>query len=163
MVELVTAISLLAVVVLAVGILMVSSQKNWNVLYGRVYRQEAIDSPAARAVFEAICRKSSHSKAVLNNNKTSLELYYWNPGSNSSTPENYARFYLSGTNLRVEQGKNKPGEWIPDTNSPAESIHIAAKVKSVQFDTVGASVQMVVNYSDTKLAPVVYSAIRKNL
>jgi prepilin-type N-terminal cleavage/methylation domain-containing protein len=162
LVELVTVIALVGVLTMVVGTLLVSSHKHWNALYGRVYRQEATDAFAAHRMFDAVCRKSSYRKAVVGSNNESLELYYWDDGSVSETPENYARFYLSGNDLKVEHGATKPGTWTPDSARPVQSLLAASNVQRAEFEVRGASVQMILYYRDSSLKPSICSAIRQN-
>ena len=115
LVELVTAMALVGVLTVVVGTLLVSSNKHWNALFNKVYRQETTDSFAAHRVFDSVCRKSSYRKAILGQDNASLELYYWDTDSASETPDHYARFYLLDSDVMVEYGKNnpKPGRRIP--------------------------------------------------
>lgn len=162
LVELVTVIALSGMLAMVVGTLLVSGQRHWTALFSKVYRQETTDGFAAHRLFDAVCRKSSYRKASLGSGNTSLELYYWNDGSVSETPDRYALFYLVGSELKVEHGLTKPGTWTPDTAKPSETMVAASNIRQVQFEVNGAAVQMILNFTDVKLEPSVCSSIRYN-
>lgn len=162
LVELATAVALIGVLTLVVGTLLVSSHKHWNGLFGRVYRQETTDAFAAQRVFDNICRKASCRKAILESGNTSLELYYWNTGSTSETPDNFARFYLDGSDLTVESGATKYGTWTPDFNKPTKNVSVASNIRQVHFTVQNASVQMMLEYEDETLAPLICASVRQN-
>lgn len=157
-----TTILLASVLTLIVGTLLVSSHKHWRGLYGRVYRQEAIDAFAAHRIFDRVSRQASYRKAVLGTNNDSLELYYWDDGSTAATPENYARFYLLGSDLVVEHGATAAGSWTPDTNQPTRTEVAASNVDRVRFEVQGASVRMILHYADAGLKPSICSSVRYN-
>ena len=162
LIELVVAILLAAILSLVVGVLLVSSHKHWNALYNRVHRSETVDGFAAHRMFDTVCRKASYRKALLGSGNDSLELYYWDDGSQADTPENYARFYLSGNTLIAEHGKTLSGSWTPDGKRPTRQAVAASNVDRVRFDVQGASVQMILYYTDAALAPSISSSVRHN-
>ncbi len=162
LIELITVIALSGVIALVVATLLVSGHKHWNALYSRVNRQETTDAFAVHRLFDAVCRKSSYRKATLGSDGASLELYYWNDNSTSDVPENYARFYVAGTELRVEHGVNKTGTWTPDAAKATQTTMAASGVSQAKFAVQGASVQMILRFTDAKLAPSICSAVRYN-
>lgn len=162
LVELMTVIALAGVLTLVVGTLLVSGHRHWNALYNRVHRQEVVDAFATQALFDSIARRASFRKAVISSDGTSLELYYWSQDADTPTPNRFARFELVGTELILERGFNETGAWMPDLSRPTQTFVAASHVDSVQFNTRGASVQMIVRYADTALSPLVLSAVRHN-
>ena len=162
LVELVTAMVLLVMVTLIVGMLLVYGQKHWTALFTRVYRTEAVDVFTAHRAFDSICRKASYRRAVLGSNNRSVELYYWDDASMADIPENYARFYLFGEQLRVEYGRTRPDAWAPDISRPVRHFTAAANVADVHFSVHGLTVQMILHYTDDNLPPTLSSAVRYN-
>lgn len=162
LIELVTGTVLVMMVVLIVGTLMVYGQKHWTTLFGRVYRQEAVDTFTVHRAFDSICRKATYRKAVLGSNNRSLELYYWQPGSTAAIPEHYARFYLSGTDFMIEYGRTRPDAWLPDDSQPVRQFTAATRVADVRFELQGQAVQMILHYLDDTLPLSICSSVRHN-
>lgn len=162
LIELIAAVSSAAILVLAVAVFLGNGQRNWNHLFERVYGQTVTDSFVAHKIFDAICRKASTRKVVVEDNGQTLELYYWDAGSSEPTPENHARFYLSDDELYVRHGKMQPGTWQPDHENVGEPLLVTAGLESVKFTTQGTSVQMYLTYADETLMPVICSTVPHN-
>jgi prepilin-type N-terminal cleavage/methylation domain-containing protein len=162
LIEVMIVIAIAGIITLGVGVLLANGQKSWGSLSERVYGDSAIDSFAVQKAFDAVCRKSSLRKYVLNGAANSLELYYWDTSSTASTPENYARFYLNDEDMFVEYGTTQTGTWQPDTGASVTTIKLARDVESLKFTVQGTSVQMFLNYIDEKMMPVVCSSVRHN-
>ena len=162
MIEVLVAIAMVGMMTLGAGVLLANGQKSWGQLYGRVYGDSAIDSLAAQKAFDTVCRKASLRKYVLGGSGNSLELYYWDASSTASTPEKYARFYLSNEEVFVEYGTTQTGTWQPDTAAPVTTVKLAGDVESLTFTVQGTSVQMFLSYTDETMMPVVCSSVRHN-
>jgi prepilin-type N-terminal cleavage/methylation domain-containing protein len=162
MIEVMTVIALVSIVVLGIGVLLGNSQQTLQRQRGRVYSDTATDSIAVQKAFDAVCRKASLRKAVLGEDGDWLELYYWDPASTASTPENYARFYQADNEVFVEHGKLAAGTWQPDAEAPISTIELARHVASLEFTAEGSSLQMFLTYEDAGLMPVVCSSVRHN-
>ena len=162
MTEVVVVIAMVGIITLGAGVLLANGQKSWGQLFGRVYGDSAVDSFAAQQAFNAVCRKASLRKQVLSTAGDSLELYYWDNSSTSSTPENYARFYQSSDDVFVEYGTTETGTWQPDDGASVTTIKIASDVDSLKFMVQGTSVQMFLSYTDEDMMPVVCSSVRHN-
>jgi hypothetical protein len=162
MMEVVVVIAMVGIMTLGAGVLLANGQKSWRHLFGRVYGDSAMDSFAAQKAFDTVCRKASLRKYVLSESGDSLELYYWDAGSTSSTPESYARFYRSNEDVFVEYGTTQTGTWQPDTGAPVTTVKLAGGVESLKFTVQGTSVQMFLSYTDQTIMPVVCSSVRHN-
>ncbi|MHC4290874.1 MAG: type II secretion system protein [Planctomycetota bacterium] len=162
MIEVVVVIAMVGIITLGAGVLLANGQKSWGQLFGRVYGDSAIDSFAAQQAFDAVCRKASLRKHDLNEGGDSLELYYWDTSSTSSTPENYARFYQSGDDMFVEYGTTETGTWQPDDGASVTTIKLASDVDSLKFTVQGTSVQMFLSYIGADMMPMVCSSVRHN-
>lgn len=162
LIELMMAMAAASVLILAIGVFMGNGQQNWNRLFTRVHGNTTVDGYAVHGAFDAICRKSSLRKYVIDDAGERLELYYWNKGSASSIPENYAQFYRSGESLYVEHGKLQTGTWQPDPSSAGPSVKLTDRVDSVQFEAQGSAIRMVLNYTDEQIQPLICSSVRHN-
>jgi prepilin-type N-terminal cleavage/methylation domain-containing protein len=162
LIELMVAMTAASVMILGIGVFMGNGQKNWNRLFTRVHGNATVDGYAVHGAFDAICRKSSLRKCVIDEDGERLELYYWDKGSASPIPENYAQFYRSGESLYVEHGKLQTGTWQPDLSSAAPSIKLTGQVDTVQFDAQGTAIRMVLTYTDEQMPPLICSTVRHN-
>lgn len=162
LIEIVVVIAIVGIVTLGTGVLLGNGQKSWGRSFRRVYGDSAVDGFAVQKAFDTVCRKSSLRKYDLSANGQSLELYYWDPASTASTPENYARFYLSSDQVFVEYGAMESGTWQPDNGAAVNTVKLAGDVESLKFTVQGTSVQMFLSYSDEALLPVVCSSVRHN-
>lgn len=160
--EVVIVIAMVGILTLGVGVLLANGQKSWNQLYGRVYGDSAVDGFVAWKAFDSVCRKASLRKCILSESGDSLELYYWDGSSTSSTPEKYARFYQDDEEVFVEYGSMASGTWQPDDGVPAATIKLAGDVESLKFVVEGTSIQMFLEYTDETIMPVVCSSVRHN-
>jgi prepilin-type N-terminal cleavage/methylation domain-containing protein len=162
LIEVLVVIAMVGIMTLGAGVLLANGQKSWGQLFGRVYGDSAIDSFAVQKAFDTVCRKASFRKYVLSEAGDSLELYYWDSASTASTPEHYARFYLSNEEVFVEYGTAQTGAWQPDTSAPVTTMKLAGGVESLTFTVEGTSVQMFLSYIDETMMPVVCSSVRHN-
>ncbi len=158
LIEMVVAIAIVSITILGVGVFLSNGQRSWNDLFSRVYSDSTIDGFAVQRVFDSICRKASMRKATIGEDGDFLELYYWDSGSTASTPEHYARFYLSNDDLYVEHGTLLSGTWQPDADTA--HIKVAEDIEDLKFGVQGASIQMYMTYQDEGAMPVVCSTVR---
>lgn len=155
LVELVAAILLLGIAVLGVGIVLADSQRGWNAMYNRIYSDVVTDGHIARRTFDSIARKASSEKFLLDDYGKWLEVYYY-ADANSAVVDRYARFYLSGSELKVEYGNL-------DTKEVLRSQRVCSNVSFCVFTTVGTSVQMILKLDNgSETATVMSSAVTHN-
>jgi len=162
LIETLVVIALAGILTVGVGVLLADGQKSWNRSFDRVYGDSAVNGFTAQAAFEAVCRKASTRKYVLGDGGASLELYYRDDDSTASTPENYARFYLSNNELFVEYGLMQTGTWRPDSSGTTSTVKLAGDVETLKFTAQGTSVQMYLDYTGPDITPVVCSCVRHN-
>jgi len=159
LIELIMAIVIAPIVVGAMGILLISSQRGWNRMYTQVHGDLVTDGYFARRVFDSVVRKSSTQDYHLSDGQ--LEVYYYSNPYSSATLDRYSRFYVTARNeLRVDYGE------LDTDGNPATISHtttLARNVDSVDFSTAGSSLQMTLRLDDgTDSVTVVTSSIRHN-
>ena len=161
--EMVQAIFLSAIVILAVGVLLVDSQKGWNTMYERVYGDINVEAYAARKAFDAICRKASIERFLLGASNEYVEVYYYDEASTSNMPDRYARFYTAADTLLVEHGNLLSGSYDADPGVESSVVTLATNVTDAKFYVAGTSIQMILWLDDTVHSSVVTtSAVRHN-
>jgi type II secretory pathway pseudopilin PulG len=163
LIELIQALAMSAIVILAIGVLLYDSQRGWNTMYERVYGDVTTEAYAARKAFDAICRKSSVNRYTLGGSNEFLEVYYYQDGSTSSMPDRYARFYEAGSELVVEHGDLQEGTYTPDPGIESSVLTLATNVTSARFFVSGSCVQMIATLDDGENSAVITtSAVRHN-
>ncbi|MHC4573767.1 MAG: type II secretion system protein [Planctomycetota bacterium] len=149
-VELAVATMFLGIVALGAGIVVADSQRGWILMYDRIYSEVVTDGHIARRTFDSVVRKASRSKILLGEMGAWLEVRYYQDPS-SITLDRYARFYLHGSELKVEYGRLEPREVL--------STHtVCANVSCCVFTAEGAAVQMVLKLDDGSSSAMVISA-----
>ena len=143
LIEMIIAAAMASIVILAVGIVLVNSQRAYQVTYDKVNADVMTDAFAARRLFDSIIRKSSTEGITLNEDRSSVEVHYYDTDS-SSYLDRYARFYTSGLDLNVEHG-------IINTNGTEQTTTVntvCTNVTSCKFMNQGSSVSMVLKLND---------------
>ena len=140
-IELIIAMAIIVIVVLAIGIALVDGQRGWSILYNRIYSDVVTDGYVARKKFDVVIRRASGERFSLDNAGSSwVEVYYYASGS-SPIVDRYARFYVAGGNLYVEYG-----QLSPKTTLSVETV--CGNVSSCVFKQAGKSVQMILKLDD---------------
>ena len=152
LIEMVIAMAIIAVVLLAIGVVTADSQRGWTNTYDHVFSEVNSDGYVAMKKFDAIVRKAASSSIVADNAGQWLEVHYYADEDSEST-DSYARFYKDGTVLKVKYG-------------PIASLSIETICKNVSgctFKSVGQSAQMILSLDDgTHTNTVVASAMAHN-
>jgi len=154
--ELVIALAIAAVVIVAVGFIVADSQRAWGAMYNRIYSDAATDSYVAAKEFDAVVRKASGEKFLLSESSDWVEVYYAGDAS-SGVVDSYARFsYTAGSGdskgrLLVEYGRLNPKEAL------ATKI-ISENVSACVFKASGRSIQMMLTLNDGSQAVTVISS-----
>ena len=107
LIELIIASVISIIVILVSGILLADGQKAWNKMYTRANADVVTDGYFTRKAFDAVVRKASNKKLLLDENSNWVEVQYYADNS-SSVLDRYARFYISGEELLVEHGQLNP-------------------------------------------------------
>ncbi len=163
LVELMITITLSTIVILGMGVILVDNQKGWSTMYDRTYSDVVTDAYIARDVFVNVARKSSMKASAIGSNREYIQLYYYQSPT-AAIPDRYAKFYVSSGSLLIDYGDLVPGTWT--TYSVLSTMTLARNVdsvKSVKFDVIGTSVQMVLSLNNNNEAmTTVCSAVRHN-
>ena len=153
LIELTVATAMTVIVILGIAIVLVNSQRAYQVTYDKVYADVMTDAFVARRLFDSIVRKSSTSGVSVGAGGESVEVHYYNNDS-STYLDRYARFYTSGLDLRVEYGT------ISDTGIQ-ETLTvdtICTNVSSCVFRNQGNSVRMMLEFDDEEKTNVVVTS-----
>ena len=139
-IELIIAMAIIVIVVLAIGIALVDGQRGWSILYNRIYSDVVTDGYVARKKFDVVIRRASGERLLLDDADSWVEVYYYASDS-SPIVDRYARFYVAGDNLYVEYG-----QLSPKTTLSVETV--CGNVSSCVFKQAGKSVQMILKLDD---------------
>lgn len=123
------------IIVLAVATLMADSQKGYNSVYEKTFSPVSIDATVARKIFSRTIRQCSKSAGVfISDDLDAVEArYYSNYGAGSV--DRYARFYLSGNSVYLENGIIEPRQSLTVEK-------ICDNADSLKFSAYGDSVYM---------------------
>lgn len=140
--ELITATAIIIFVVLAIGMALVDGQRGWNNMYNRVYSDVVTDGYFARRKFDAVLRKTSREKFLIDPAGSWVEVYYYATDA-STVLDRYARFYTASNKLNVEYGQlNPPSTLATET--------VCENVSSCTFGQLGRAIQMVLKLDNGK-------------
>lgn len=157
--ELAVTVLIATIVILGMGAVLADSHRGWNKMYDRVHGEVVTDGYVATRAFDAVCRKSSMKRVLVDIDGGFVEVYYYQNLS-STDLDRYARFYVFGQKLWVDYGQLDSNG---NTLAASSTVRLARNVTAVNFSVVGASVQMVLRLNNTKEALTITSlAIRHN-
>jgi len=155
LVELIIAMAIMLIVVLAIGMALVDGQRGWSVQYDRIYSDVITDGYVARRKFDAVMRTASREKFLLDDADSWVEVYYY-ANDDSAVVDRYARFYTDNRNLNVEYGQLNPKETLS-----VETV--CGNVSGLTFEQVGRSIQMLLTLDNgTRTNTVISSAVTHN-
>jgi hypothetical protein len=153
MIELIVATAMVVIIILGVAVILVNSQRAYQVTYDKVYADVMTDAFVARRLFDSIVRKSSTSGVSVGAGGEFVEVHYYSDSS-ATYLDRYARFYTSGLDLRVEYGTIS-GTGIQETLTVDT---ICTNVSSCVFRNQGNSVRMVLKFDDEQKENVVVTS-----
>ena len=152
--ELITAMVIMLFVVLAIGMVLVDGQRGWNNMLNSVNSDVVTDGYFARKRFDAVLRKASREKFLIDSAGSWVEVYYY--ASDASTVlDRYARFYTAGSTLNVEYGQLNP-------TSTLTTETVCGNVSSCAFGQLGRSIQMVLKLDNGKQTNTVITSAATN-
>ncbi len=153
--ELIIAMAITIIVVLAIGVALVDGQRGWNIQYDRIYSDVVTDGYVARRKFDAVMRTASRDMFLLDSAGGWVEVYYY-ANDASAVVDRYARFYVANGNLYVEYGQLDPKETL--------SIEtVCGNVSGCMFAQLGRSIQMILKLDNgTQTNTVITSAVTNN-
>lgn len=158
LVELIIASVVVLVVILGLAVVFIGSHRAYEVLYDQVNADVVTDGYYVRRLFDTIMRKSSSSGITVDENGEWVEARYYESGT-SVYPDRYARFFTSGTELKVEYG-------TVDSANIKQTLDVSTacgNVASCVFKSSGNSAVMVLKLdSGDKANTIVSSAYLHN-
>jgi prepilin-type N-terminal cleavage/methylation domain-containing protein len=155
LVELIIAMAIMLIVVLAIGMALVDGQRGWSIQYDRIYSDVVTDGYVARRKFDAVMRTASRENFLLDDAGSWVEVYYY-ADDTSTVVDRYARFYVADGNLNVEYGQLNPKETLS-----VETV--CGDVSSCTFEQLGRSIQMILTLDNgTRTNTVISSAVTHN-
>ncbi len=155
LIELMLAMVISTIVLAAVGAAMLGGVHGYNSAYRRASTGVLSDGYVAARGFKATLRKSAMSSVRITDQGGALTARYY-AALDSENLDRYARFYVSGNELRVEFGIVRPAQ-IVSTQT------LCTNVSACTFAKVGNMVQMVLKIDDgQEESTVLSSAIPQN-
>ena len=155
LIELIIATAIMVIVVLAIGIALVDGQRGWNIQYDRIYSDVVTDGYVARRKFDAVLRKASRDKFLLDGAGGWVEVYYY-ADDTSTVVDRYARFYTANGNLIVDYGLYPNKETLS-----VETV--CGNVSGCTFKQLGRSIQMILKLDNgTQKNTLITSAVTNN-
>jgi hypothetical protein len=153
--ELIAAMAIMIFVVLAIGMALVDGQRGWNNMFNSVNSDVVRDGFFARRKFDAVMRKASREKFLIDPAGSWVEVYYY--ASDASTAlDRYARFYTARNKLSIEYGQLNP-------TSTLATETVCENVSGCTFGQLGRSIQMVLKLNNgTQTNTVITSAATNN-
>ena len=156
--EVVVAILILSIFVLAASGVLVDSQRGWNLMYDRTFSEVVTAGHVAKRVFEATVRKSSTSELSIDTSGKWIEVHYYDDDA-STFLDCYARFYYSGTKLYVERGWLNPNDPSNSKGILSTSI-VCENVSNCIFKRSGKYVYMMITLNNGSQSLVIGSSAR---
>ncbi len=155
LIELIIAMAITIIVVLAIGVALVDGQRGWNIQYDRIYSDVVTDGYVARRKFDAVMRRASRDKLLFDDAGGWVEVYYY-ANDTSTVVDRYARFYVANGNLNVEYGQLDPTATLS-----VETV--CGNVSGCTFEQLGRSIQMILKLDNgTQTNTVISSAETHN-
>jgi hypothetical protein len=154
-IEMMIAMLVMVIASFAIGAVIVDGQHGWSVMYDRMHSDVVTDGYVARKKFDAVMRRASSEKILVNADGSSVEVYYY--ASDASTVvDRYVRFFESDGDLNVEYGQLNPKVTL-DVET------ICGNVSDCTFKQVGRSTQMILTLDNgTQTNTIVSSAVTHN-
>jgi hypothetical protein len=155
LIELMIAITISTIVILAVAIALSDGQKAWGRMYGDINSEVAIQSMTACKRFDAVVRAASSDNCTIDPAGNWVEVSYYS-SQNASTVDRYARFARQNSQLTYEYGSLGPKATIGMQT-------LADNVTACKFVKAGGSIQMVLTLNDnTRSVTVASSNVMNN-
>lgn len=153
--ELIIAMAIMLIVILAIGMALVDGQRSWSIQYDRIYSDVITDGYVARRKFDAVMRTASRDNFLLDDTGSWVEVYYY-ADDTSTVVDRYARFYVANGDLNVEYGQLNPKVTLTIET-------VCGNVSGCTFAQVGRSIQMILTLDNgTRTNTVISSAVTHN-
>jgi len=153
--ELMVAISISIIAILAVAVTLSDGHRAWGHMYGNINSEVAVQSLTACKKFDAVVRAASSNNCTIDPAGNWVEVSYYS-SSSAATPDRYARFAWQGSQLSYEYGS-----FDPKTTIDIQTLCV--NVTACKFVKLGSSVQMVLTLNDnTRSVTVASSNVMNN-
>jgi hypothetical protein len=151
-IELMITILAVSIFIVCIVSILAEGHVGYHKLFRRVHSDVVRNAYEARRVFDRIARKSSIRRCDLFTGNNEVYVYYFADPQNLliEDPDRYARFYLNGTELWLEEGTVAVGTFeAPPPSLPSltatSNMRLASDVVAPEegiFSMRGASVRM---------------------
>ncbi|MCI0498836.1 MAG: type II secretion system GspH family protein [Planctomycetales bacterium] len=150
--ELTLVIAVSSILLLAIGIVMLDTQRGWMDSYAKVHGGVASDAAVAKTAFDKVVRKASRTlyyfDAVDN-----ITVFYYNDWLNSTDLDRFARFFRpqdEPSMLYVQYGDRASGEVL-------SQVCLASTVTDLQFRPLNGAIEMKLTLEDDREAATMIS------
>lgn len=124
LIELMVTILISSILLAAIGIIMIDTQRGWQYTYNKVHGGAVLDAATAKTAFEKIFRKASRN--YIKTADDDVTVFYYSDWLKDGDPDKYARFYCQNGTLFLKEG------YIGDTSSE-QTITLAKCVTKAVF------------------------------
>ncbi|MBN2456980.1 MAG: prepilin-type N-terminal cleavage/methylation domain-containing protein [Sedimentisphaerales bacterium] len=153
--ELMIAIVVGMIVIIAVAVMLVDGQRGWNSMYERVWGDVETGGHIARKTFDSVIRKASRESFLLGDSGDWIEIYYYST-DDAAVVDRYASFYCSDGDLNLEYGNLNPRETLSVQT-------VCGNVSDCVFKRAGRSAQMILTLDDdSRTSTTTVSAVLHN-
>lgn len=141
LVELSITLVIVSIIILGLASVMADAPRGFNQLYNKVNSEVQSEADIAKIMFESTVRKASEGSYSYDTaNGNWLEVSYYSDVS-SGVLDRYARFYVSGNSLILEQGDISPRLETGQTT-------ISENVSGCEFKCSAGSAKMSLSLDD---------------
>lgn len=150
--ELILAIAVSSILLLAIGIVMLDIQRGWLDSYAKVHGGAVSDAAVAKSAFDKVVRKASRSLYYFNG-VDDITVFYYNDWLASTELDRYARFYRSTadpSSFYVEHGDTATGEVLAH-------VRLASNVVDLEFRPLNGAIEMKLALQDGREATTMVS------
>ncbi|OQY07291.1 MAG: hypothetical protein B6I25_02035 [Planctomycetales bacterium 4572_13] len=148
--ELILAIAVSSILILAVGAVMMDTQRGWMDSYAKVHGGAATDAAVAKTAFDKVVRKASRSIYHFNADDD-ITVYYYNNWLTSTDPDRAARFYRSTENPSEMYIRHSDIE----TKEVLAEVLLAANVADLEFKPISGGIEMKMALDDGREATTI--------
>lgn len=101
--ELMVTMLISSILLVAVGIIMLDTQRGWQYTYTKVHGGAVVDAATAKTAFEKMFRKASRKKYI-RTAADDITVFYYSNWLKEGDPDKYARFYRQNGTLFLKEG-----------------------------------------------------------
>ena len=148
--ELILAIAVSSILILAVGAVMMDTQRGWMDSYAKIHGGAATDAAVAKTAFDKVVRKASRSIYHFNA-IDDITVYYYNNWLTSAEPDRSARFYRSTENPSEMYIRHSDIE----TKEVLAEVLLAANVADLEFKPISGGLEMKLALNDGREATTI--------